>query len=70
MSTANGNIGAKDMNYIKSSEDELMLLGIRYNLLRGEFRKLPKRKIRNTVKDIMITTGSTDPYNLSITFIL
>ncbi|WP_206707704.1 UDP-2,4-diacetamido-2,4,6-trideoxy-beta-L-altropyranose hydrolase [Koleobacter methoxysyntrophicus] len=61
----NGNIAAEYMDYKKYSEDEVMLLGPKYNLLREEFRNLPDKVINEEVKEIMITTGGSDPYNMS-----
>ncbi|WIF93901.1 UDP-2,4-diacetamido-2,4,6-trideoxy-beta-L-altropyranose hydrolase [Caminicella sporogenes] len=61
----NGNITAEYMDYKKYSEDEIMLLGPKYNLIRDEFRNLPKRKIKEKVEEIMITTGGSDPHNMS-----
>lgn len=61
----NGNITAEYMDYKKYSEDEIMLLGPKYNLIRDEFMDLPERVINEQVKEIMITTGGSDPYNMS-----
>lgn len=61
----NGNITADYMNYKKYSEDELLFLGPKYNLIRDEFCGLPDKKINKEVKEIMITTGGSDPYNMS-----
>lgn len=61
----NGNITAEYMDYKKYNEDEIMLLGPKYNLIRDEFRNLPERVINEQVKEIMITTGGSDPYNMS-----
>lgn len=62
----NGNLTGEYEKYIKYSDNELMLLGLKYNLIRDEFRNLPKRIINHEVKEIMITTGGTDPYHLSL----
>ena len=61
----NGNITAEYMDYKKYSNDEIMLLGPKYNLIREEFRNLPKRTINREVKEIIITTGGSDPRNMS-----
>ncbi|QXM05182.1 UDP-2,4-diacetamido-2,4,6-trideoxy-beta-L-altropyranose hydrolase [Crassaminicella indica] len=61
----NGNITGEYMDYKKYSEDEIMLLGPKYNLIRDEFRNLPEREINKEVKEIMITTGGSDPHNMS-----
>jgi UDP-2,4-diacetamido-2,4,6-trideoxy-beta-L-altropyranose hydrolase len=62
----NGNIAAECMDYKKYSENQIMLLGAKYNLIRDEFRNLPKREIKEKVEEIMITTGGSDPYNMSV----
>ncbi|MDP4093171.1 MAG: UDP-2,4-diacetamido-2,4,6-trideoxy-beta-L-altropyranose hydrolase [Bacillota bacterium] len=62
----NGNITGEYLNYHKYSENEMMLLGPQYNLIRGEFKNLPARSTNKEVKSMMITTGGSDPYNLSI----
>lgn len=62
----NGNITGKRLNYIKYFEDEVLLLGPEYNLIRDEFKGIPKRTIFKDVRKIMITTGATDPYNTSL----
>ncbi|WDV46148.1 UDP-2,4-diacetamido-2,4,6-trideoxy-beta-L-altropyranose hydrolase [Clostridiaceae bacterium M8S5] len=62
----NGNITAKYMDYKKYSKDELMLLGLEYNLIRSEFKNLPKKKIKENIEEIMITTGGSDPYDMTV----
>ncbi|ADU75875.1 UDP-2,4-diacetamido-2,4,6-trideoxy-beta-L-altropyranose hydrolase [Acetivibrio thermocellus AD2] len=62
----NGNITAPALNYAKYSDDELMLLGLKYNLIRDEFKNLPERIINRDVREIMITTGGSDPFNLTL----
>lgn len=61
----NGNITAEYMNYKRYTNEEIMLLGTKYNLIRDEFKNLPTKAINNEVKEIMITTGGSDPYNMS-----
>lgn len=60
----NGNITGEYMEYRKYDEDEQMLLGPQFNLIREEFKGLPKRKVNKNVKEIMITTGGSDPFHL------
>ncbi len=62
----NGNITGTTLNYTKYSDDQIMLLGLKYNLIRDEFKGLPERKINKDVREIMITTGGSDPFNLSL----
>lgn len=62
----NANITAEYMDYKKHSEDEIMLLGPKYNLIRDEFRNLPERIVKKDVEEIMITTGGSDPHNMSV----
>lgn len=61
----NGNITGEYINYKKYSDDEIMLLGLKYNLIREEFKCIPGKKINKEVSDIMITTGGSDPYNIT-----
>lgn len=62
----NGNITGEYLKYIKYYEHETTLLGIEYNLIRDEFKDLPKRKVNEKINEIMITTGGSDPYNISV----
>ncbi len=61
----NGNITGQYMGYKKYTESEIMLLGLRYNLIRDEFLGLADKKINKEINNIMVTTGGSDPYNLS-----
>lgn len=65
----NGNITGEDLGYEKYYKRQELLIGPRYNMIRDEFRNLPPRTIREIVKEIMITTGGADPYNLTIKFL-
>jgi UDP-2,4-diacetamido-2,4,6-trideoxy-beta-L-altropyranose hydrolase len=65
----NGNITAEYLEYKKYEEGQLLLLGPQYNMIRGEFQNISKRIIRENVQEIMITTGGTDPYNLTVKLI-
>jgi len=62
----NGNLTACYLSYRKYSPEEILLLGPKYNLIREEFRGLPKRTVKPEVKEIMLTTGGSDPYNMSV----
>lgn len=61
----NGNITGEFLGYKSYYDDEVMLLGLDYNLIRDEFKDLPERIINRNVKEIMITTGGSDPFGLS-----
>lgn len=61
----NGNIGAEKMHYTKYYPHTKLLLGLPYNLLRDEFHNLPERTIKEKIEHIMITTGGSDPYQMS-----
>lgn len=61
----NQNIYAEDFCYNVNPHTKLFL-GPGYFLLRDEFAKLPTRKLKNDVKDIMITLGGSDPNNLTM----
>jgi UDP-2,4-diacetamido-2,4,6-trideoxy-beta-L-altropyranose hydrolase len=59
----NGNITGKYLGYTKYHENQVLLLGPEYNMIRGEFCNLPARMINENAAEIMITTGGSDPYN-------
>ncbi len=65
----NGNITAEYTTYKRYHESEIMLLGVKYNLIREEFKNISRRKLEHKVNKIMITTGGTDPNNLSVKYI-
>jgi UDP-2,4-diacetamido-2,4,6-trideoxy-beta-L-altropyranose hydrolase len=64
----NGNITGEYFGYKKYCENEVMLLGPKYNLIRDEFKSIPARVINDEINEIMLTTGGSDPYDLSIKF--
>lgn len=53
----NQNINALDLNY----SQEYKLLGLKYLMIRDEFKNLPPKPIEKQVKDIMVTVGGSDP---------
>lgn len=61
----NRNFGAETISYSAPPECKI-LLGTNYSLLRNEFRTAPFPKIRQNIKEILITMGGTDPHNTSI----
>lgn len=61
----NGNITGEFLGYQKFNEQQMLLLGPRFNMIRDEFSHLPPRTIRDLVAEVMITTGGSDPYNLT-----
>ncbi|MCR4435056.1 MAG: UDP-2,4-diacetamido-2,4,6-trideoxy-beta-L-altropyranose hydrolase [Clostridiales bacterium] len=65
----NGNITGKYMNYKKYYDDGILLLGPEYNLIREEFENLPDRAVNREVREIMVTTGGSDPHGLSVAII-
>ena len=60
----NGNIDGEHKNY-DICPSNLYLLGPSYNLIRDEFRDLSQHKISSKIKNIMITTGGSDYYELT-----
>lgn len=64
----NGNITGEALGYERYYEDEILMLGVKYNLIRDEFKNLPERIVNREVKEIMITTGGSDPFDLSYRF--
>lgn len=61
----NQNIYAQDLDYHSSTGRPKFLLGSEYALLREEFSNPGKRKINEKVKNIFITLGGADPFNLT-----
>ena len=59
----NGNITADFIDTQAVSLDILLLMGVKYNLVRSEFRDIIKKRTKRKVSDIMITTGASDPYD-------
>jgi len=61
----NQNIYAKDLNYHSLTGRTKFLLGPKYALLREEFSNLGKREVNQKVKNLLITLGGTDRFNLT-----
>ncbi|CUH94417.1 hypothetical protein P22_0483 [Propionispora sp. 2/2-37] len=61
----NGNITGKYLTYRKYNEQQLLLLGPCYNMIRSEFSHLPVRIVNEQVQEIMLTTGGSDPYHIT-----
>ncbi|MEY8764938.1 MULTISPECIES: UDP-2,4-diacetamido-2,4,6-trideoxy-beta-L-altropyranose hydrolase [Clostridium] len=61
----NQNINALEFNY----PQKYKLLGLKYLMLRDEFRDLPKKHIHEKVEDIMITMGGSDPVEFTRTIV-
>jgi UDP-2,4-diacetamido-2,4,6-trideoxy-beta-L-altropyranose hydrolase len=60
----NGNICAEELNY-PQRKDITYLLGSQYVPLRKEFWEVPEKKIRRSIKTVMITFGGNDIRNLT-----
>lgn len=60
----NGTASAFDMEYEKGQSAQL-LLGLEYNQVRKEFCHLRAIHRRSSIKDILVTTGSADPYHMT-----
>lgn len=60
----NQNINAKDLVY-RVNKNTKLLLGTDYIMLREEFRHALKKNIKEEVKDILITLGGADPFNVT-----
>lgn len=60
----NGSASAENMHY-QETQSAKLLLGLKYNLVRREFYKVPKRKVREEIKDVFISTGNSDPYHMT-----
>lgn len=61
----NGNFAAESMGYQPHVSKQLMLLGVKYNLIREEFQNLPLVEIKPDILRILITMGAADPVNFS-----
>jgi UDP-2,4-diacetamido-2,4,6-trideoxy-beta-L-altropyranose hydrolase len=61
----NQNINAEDFHY----NQKYKLLGLKYLMIREEFRNLPEKHINKYVKDIMITMGGSDTVNFTKTLL-
>lgn len=61
----NGNITGYNMGYQQVFPKQKHLLGIDYNLIRNEFSNMPVRVVKKEVTHIMITTGASDPANMT-----
>ena len=61
----NQNTYAKELNYHSLTGNTKFLLGPEYALLREEFSNPGKRKVNKKVKNILITLGGTDSFNLT-----
>ncbi|WP_048601368.1 UDP-2,4-diacetamido-2,4,6-trideoxy-beta-L-altropyranose hydrolase [Rubeoparvulum massiliense] len=61
----NGNITGEYLKYEALYEEQVFLLGPQYNLIREEFKGLPQRHVNKSVRDILITTGGSDPHHLT-----
>ncbi|MCT4585619.1 MAG: UDP-2,4-diacetamido-2,4,6-trideoxy-beta-L-altropyranose hydrolase [Peptostreptococcaceae bacterium] len=64
----NGNIYAKKLYYQKYFDNTKLLLGLEYNLINNKYRNL-SRDFNRELKEILITTGGSDPKNLMEKFI-
>jgi UDP-2,4-diacetamido-2,4,6-trideoxy-beta-L-altropyranose hydrolase len=60
----NGTIGAEQIEYNRK-EQQLYLLGKDYVILREAFSHQEKKLIKDTIKEVLITFGGTDPLNLT-----
>lgn len=60
----NGTVSAPYMGY-KKLQNARLLLGVKYNLLRSEFCNLPKKEIDKEIKNVLITTGNSDPFHIT-----
>ena len=61
----NYQIYAEEWSYPERYPDTRLLLGPKYAPLREEFQNLPRRTVREQVKDVLVTTGGSDPLNIA-----
>jgi UDP-2,4-diacetamido-2,4,6-trideoxy-beta-L-altropyranose hydrolase len=60
----NQNCGAEGLIY-KANQSTVLMTGLKYVMLRKEFRNLKPKKIFSNIGDIMITVGGSDANNLT-----
>lgn len=60
----NGTASAFNMDY-KKIKERILLLGMKYNLLRKEFQKVPHKLIKNKINSMLITTGGADSHHMT-----
>lgn len=60
----NGTASAFNMDY-KIIKDRILLLGMKYNLLRKEFQKITHKPIKNKINAVLITTGGSDSHHMT-----
>lgn len=58
-------IGAKNINYNFNSNKKY-LLSVKYCILRKEFRQTIIKPVNETIHNILITTGGSDRYNMTL----
>ena len=61
----NYNLHADQMYASDQYTNTRLLLGPKYAPLREEFQDIPRRTIRSEVKEILVTTGGSDPLNIA-----
>lgn len=61
----NYNIYAVQQDYSSRYSNTKCLLGPQYVPLRSEFQNLPGRRLRREVRDVLVTTGGSDPLNIA-----
>ena len=62
----NGNITGPYLNYKKLLKHQQLLLGTTYLPMRSEFSNIEKRLINEKVRSVMITTGGSDEYSVTL----
>lgn len=61
----NYSIYAAQQDYSSRYPNTECLLGPQYVPLRSEFQGLPRRRLRREVRDVLVTTGGSDPLNIA-----
>lgn len=60
----NGDAHARQLQYHSPFEDTDFLLGPEYSILRREFWEVPESALSESVDNILVTLGGSDPYNI------
>ncbi len=61
----NGNYAAERLGYSEPAFGCLQLLGVQYNLIREEFKNLPRPAVKPKIERVLITMGGSDPPNFT-----
>jgi UDP-2,4-diacetamido-2,4,6-trideoxy-beta-L-altropyranose hydrolase len=64
----NQNLFGKEMNY-RTTKNTKFLIGPKYAMLREQFSKQTEKEINKKVKNVLVSTGGTDNFNITPTIL-